>query len=324
MARTLYRDTLLLQGHPVENADVALKNKDTNAPLIDTWDSETGGIQISSVTTNSQGEIVFWKDVPETIKLSFTDDVDTRYGDDPGTGVSFSDFDEIVSVASTALLITKNTPATRTNRVELPIDDAPYGFSMLTTVSVFEPGVYEDYVGRIGINLGSYDQPADTTQPMVSLMMESQYRHNPTDDWGSEMHAIARAPASYGNPDRRVWSFFYNWDTDIADFGINGRLILAKTTDPDTPLIVFDSELDKAFRILNGTYIELTAISGAGADACFIFQRLPGDPTNPAHLQDAQIVRITANGNWGLGTWNQFGSGVGVEGIRDCGTPPLY
>lgn len=101
MPRTLIRSVVRSDTGPViVNARVYPRLEGMVDPIPDLYAAETGGVLITSVVTNAQGEAIAWMDAyRDQVDLLVTDNADAAYL--PGavaSTVSFADFTETVAV----------------------------------------------------------------------------------------------------------------------------------------------------------------------------------------------------------------------------------
>lgn len=209
--------------------------------------------------------------------------------------------------------------ALQATRYRAPFSGFTPGFNILCAPQVFEPGVYTDLVTQVGLNVGAYDTAEDAARAMVVIQFEDLFRQDSGSPYGSELHFQARAPS--GGSLRRALSWFLQHSNQRSFVSLNARLSVQDST-AATPLYVFDTDSDKAFRVTSGGFMEFTSATGASTDAMLIFQRADNPGSGYSFMENLQVLRIRADGNVGINTWSQFGSGRGVVGIRNAGIVP--
>lgn len=183
-------------------------------------------------------------------------------------------------------------------------------WSILPIAAHFDdgPATFVDDVVSFGFNQAGNSVPQDPTQAMVWVQMEARFK-NPQGPFGSEFHLNFVPPG--GGATRRPINCFMTHDDGLNHLEFDGRIEFWNS--PRTKQrMVLDVERGGALHLLNGTFLQWTAAVGAGSDAMLICQRSDG----------RQLLRFTASGNLGIGTWNQFGGGQGVIAIANAVARP--
>lgn len=186
--------------------------------------------------------------------------------------------------------------------------DTSADWSILPFSASFESGAYTDYAMSFGYNQATNNVAQDAAQAMIWLQMESKFRQSPSDPFGSEFHLNFIPPG--GGSARRPISAFMEHVSALSFVEFDARIEFWNSARTIQQAIM-DAELG-VFRLVNGTYLEATGASGATTEPLIVVQ----DSSNN------QLLRVTSQGNLGLGTWNQFGSGTGVLGLANATTAP--
>jgi hypothetical protein len=92
------KDTLT--GKPMQNCLVTVKQQGTILDVPNMWSAKSGGSAVTSpFTSNAQGEVEAWADVPYQVDLTVSDNGHTAYfpGDGPSVPLTFTSFPEVDS-----------------------------------------------------------------------------------------------------------------------------------------------------------------------------------------------------------------------------------
>lgn len=100
MARAHARYTLKdAVGNAVQNAKANVYAKGTTTPVTDLWSAESGGVLLTTLTSNAQGELEGWFDNPQSVDLQVTDNGAAAYYPGlPASPFPFTPFTETLDV----------------------------------------------------------------------------------------------------------------------------------------------------------------------------------------------------------------------------------